>query len=116
MLSCIDEPGYKNRFIERTREMKIAEKRVDELTNDERIEIIRKVPSVSAKTLDKDQIRMLLDNPATKNPLYLLIALEELRGSGADELNCRISGISETGLFTPFRRARSLMGLKTVMS
>lgn len=92
VLSCIDEPGHKKRFIERAREMKIAEKRVDELTNDEREEIIRKVPSVSAKTLDKDQIKMLLDNPATKNPLYLLIALEELRGFGSfDELNKRIS-------------------------
>ncbi len=92
VLSCIDEFGHKNRFIERAREMKIAEKEVDELTNDERIEIIRKVPSVSAKTLDEDQIKMLLDNPATKNPLYLLIALEELRGFGSfDELNKRIS-------------------------
>lgn len=92
VLSYIDEFGHKNRFIERAREMKIAEKRVDELTNDERIEIIRKVPSVSAKTLDDAQINMLLDNPATKNPLYLLIALEELRGFGSfDELNRRIS-------------------------
>ena len=63
--------------------MKITEKRVDELTDDERMEIIREVPSVSAKTLDKNQIKMLLDNPATKNPLYLLIALEELRGFGS---------------------------------
>ena len=92
VLSCADEPGHKNRFIERAREMEIAERRVDELTDDERMEIIRKVPSVSAKTLDKDQIKMLLDNPATKNPLYILIALEELRGFGSfDELNRRIS-------------------------
>jgi nephrocystin-3 len=92
VLSCIDEPGHKNRFMERAREIMITEKRVDALTDDERMEIIRKVPSVSAKTLDKDQIRMLLENLATKNPLYLLIALEELRGFGSfEELNRRIS-------------------------
>lgn len=100
VLSCINEFGHKNRFIERVREMKIAEKSVDELTDDERMEIIRKVPSVSAKTLDKNQIKMLLENPATKNPLYLLIALEELRGFGSfDELNRRISEFPKPDIY-----------------
>lgn len=96
ILSCVDDLGKKQRTLERAREMKITEKRVDELTDDERVEIIKKVPSVSAKTLDNEQITMLLDNSATKIPLYLLIALEELRGFGSfEKLNHRISEFSK---------------------
>ena len=52
---------------------------VEPLTDDERREIIRDVPSLSAKTLDDAQVALLLDNPGTRNPLFLLVALEELR-------------------------------------
>lgn len=68
--------------------------------------IIRHVPSLSAKTLDEDQVRLLLSNPATANPLFLLVALEELRGFAPYErLNERIvafprEGDTVTAIFT----------------
>ena len=55
---------------------------VEPLSLDERKEIILAVPSLSAKSLGDRQIELLLSNPATENPLYLLIALEELRAFG----------------------------------
>ena len=62
------------------------------LTDAEQRLIIRQVPSLSAKTLDDDQVRLLLSNPATANPLFLLVALEELRGFAPYErLNERIA-------------------------
>jgi hypothetical protein len=79
---------------------------ITSLTDAERREIIRQVPSLSAKTLDTEQIRLLLDNPATANPLFLLVALEELRGFGSyEQLNDRIArfprdGDTVTALFT----------------
>ena len=56
------------------------------LADDERLGILKSVPSISAKTLSDEQIAVLLENPATENPLYLLIALEELRGFGSFDL------------------------------
>ncbi|MCD4750458.1 MAG: DUF4062 domain-containing protein [Thermoanaerobaculales bacterium] len=61
------------------------------LSLDERIEIVTTIPSLSAKSLDNEQVMLLLDNPATANPLFLIVALEELRGFGSFEgLNSRI--------------------------
>jgi WD40 repeat protein len=59
---------------------------VQPLTKRERLRIISHVVSLSAKRLDQRQIRILLANPATRNPLFLLVALEELRGFGSFEL------------------------------
>jgi len=76
------------------------------LSDAEQREIIRQVPSLSAKTLDDDQVRLLLSNPATANPLFLLVALEELRGFAPYErLNERIAtfpreGDTATAIFT----------------
>ncbi|MCX6900668.1 MAG: DUF4062 domain-containing protein, partial [Verrucomicrobia bacterium] len=71
---------------------------VEPLTDAERLEIVRAVPSLSAKTLDDAQIALLLENPATRNPLFLLVALEELRGFGSFErLNDRIRAFPREG-------------------
>jgi WD40 repeat protein len=76
------------------------------LNDAEQREIIRQVPSLSAKTLDDDQVRLLLSSPATANPLFLLVALEELRGFAPYErLNERIvafprEGDTVTAIFT----------------
>src|SRR5205807_2691676 len=60
--------------------------------------IIRHVRSLSAKTLDDDQVRLLLSNPATANPLFLLVAMEELRGFASYErLNERIAAFPREG-------------------
>ena len=55
------------------------------LSGDERLQLVSRVPSLSAKKLDPKQVGLLLSNPATTNPLFLLVALEELRGFGAYE-------------------------------
>ncbi|MDD2737079.1 MAG: DUF4062 domain-containing protein [Desulfuromonadaceae bacterium] len=71
---------------------------VGDLDPKERLHVIREVPSVAAKTLDETQIETLLRNPATKNPLFLLVALEELRGFGSfDELDRKIAVLPHTG-------------------
>ncbi|QDT89933.1 tetratricopeptide repeat protein [Gimesia algae] len=56
------------------------------LTSQDCRKIIEEVPSLAAKSLDSEQIELLLTNPATRNPLYLMVALEELRGFGSFEL------------------------------
>ena len=59
--------------------------KIKPLSNDERLQIVSRVPSLSAKKLDPKQIDLLLSNPATETPLFLLVALEELRGFGSYE-------------------------------
>jgi len=74
----------------------LPEIEVNPLSKEDRIKIIKKVPSISAKTLDEKQCKMLLENKATNNPLYLQTALEELRGFGSFELlNERIKQFNE---------------------
>jgi telomerase protein component 1 len=71
---------------------------VGPLDDAERRGIIHEVPSLSAKTLDGEQINLLLGNPATASPLFLLVALEELRGFGSfEQLNGRIAGLPREG-------------------
>ncbi len=68
------------------------------LLTDERLGIVREIPSMAAKTLDETQVRLLLANEATRNPLFLLVALEELRGFGSfEELNRKIAGLPQEG-------------------
>ena len=68
------------------------------LTLDERRAIVKAVPKLVAKTLDDRQIDGLLANPATENPLFLMVALEELRGYGSFEnLNVVIARLPHTG-------------------
>ena len=68
---------------------------------------MRRVPSLSAKALDERQTAALMENDATANPLYLLVALEELRGFGSyEQLNDRIAAFPrmptpEPGPFQP---------------
>ena len=50
------------------------------------------MPSLAAKAMEEEHIRALLDNPGTRNPLYLTVAMEELRGFGSyDLLSARIA-------------------------
>ena len=55
------------------------------LTHEERTEIIHKLPSVFCKTLEKEHIDCILKKAGTDNPLYLKVALEELRIFGSFE-------------------------------
>jgi WD40 repeat protein len=71
---------------------------VGPLQDEERRGIIHEVPSLSAKALDAQQIDLLLGNPATASPLFLLVALEELRGFGSfEQLNERIAALPRDG-------------------
>jgi WD40 repeat protein len=91
IVSCIEEPSRSSKALQALRATGTPEIRVEPLSNTERLEIVDKVPSLSAKSLDPSQIALLLANPATANPLYLLVALEELRGFGSfEKLNDKI--------------------------
>jgi tetratricopeptide (TPR) repeat protein len=91
IISCNESSDRANRAIQRAKEIRFEQLFLTGLDDDERTEIIRQVPSISAKTLDESQVDLLMRNPATRNPLFLSIALEELKGFGSFEhLNQRI--------------------------
>jgi len=70
---------------------------VGELDKDVRREIIREMPSVFAKTLEEKHINVLLKKKATSNPLYLKVALEELRLFGSfEKLEAKIRDLPDT--------------------
>jgi len=56
---------------------------VGPLSDEERLRYVREIPLLSSKSLDDDQVGLLLENEATRNPLFLQVALDELRGFGA---------------------------------
>lgn len=96
--SYIDDPDRQETVLKTIRQRGCIELRLKPLTDEERFEIVRQVPSLSAKTLDAEQVDLLLENPATTNPLYLLVALEELRGFGSfEELNECIKSFPREG-------------------
>jgi hypothetical protein len=90
--SCISDSGKTEPVLEAFRWRKHCPVQLVALSDTEQREIIRQVPSLSAKTLDEMQVGLLLSNPATDNPLFLLVALEELRGFAAfEQLDSRIA-------------------------
>ena len=99
IVSCIDDPDRADQpALAAMRSRQPHEIKVGLLTDEERLGIVREIPSVAAKTLDEQQVRLLLANAATRNPLFLLVALEELRGFGSfEQLNQKISGLPQTG-------------------
>jgi WD40 repeat protein len=98
IVSCITDSGKTEPVQEAFRWRKHSPVQLTALTDAEQRLIIRQVPSLSAKTLDDDQVRLLLSNPATANPLFLLAALEELRGFASYErLNERIAAFPREG-------------------
>jgi tetratricopeptide (TPR) repeat protein len=99
ILSCIDDPDRAGQpALVAARSHHPREIRVDPLEDEERLAILREVPSVAAKTLDESQIKLLMSNEATRNPLFLLVALEELRGFGSfEQLTQRIGQLPRDG-------------------
>lgn len=92
IVSCNEGSGRAKRVIQKASERRFKQLYLTGLDDTERIRIIRQVPSISAKTLDETQVELLMRNPATRNPLFLSIALEELKGFGSFErLNERIA-------------------------
>ncbi len=75
---------------------------ISALSEADREEIVRTVLGQYRKKLDERQMRALLTHEATDNPLYLRVALEELRLFGVfEELTARIESLAEDvpGLF-----------------
>jgi tetratricopeptide (TPR) repeat protein len=92
ILSCRNGQGPWERGLRRCREQGFPQLAMPPLAFGELREVIRTVPLISAKALDAEQIDMLAGNPAAANPLFLLTALEELRGFGSfAHLNDRIA-------------------------
>lgn len=89
--SCIADPDRQEPVLKAFTHRKPRLVQVPALTSAERMEIVQAVPLFSAKTLDPLQVSLLLANPATENPLFLLVALDELRGFGSyDQVGQRI--------------------------
>jgi len=82
IVSCIDDGDKSDPILRAFANRRYHFVPIPALADDERRQIILAVPSLSAKTLDHLQVELLLSNPATSNPLFLLVALEELRGFG----------------------------------
>jgi WD40 repeat protein/DNA polymerase III delta prime subunit len=91
IITCIKDPDREELFLSKFEKRPHQHIHVEPLNDEERIAIARMVPKISAKSLDSDQLRLLLKNDATRNPLYLIVALEELRGFGLfEKINERI--------------------------
>jgi len=90
VMSCVKDPSRHgtSRLLAaiRLRDRKSLDLDEFELEEGDCRQIIQAVPTLAAKSLEENQIADLLRNPAIKNPLYLLVALEELRGFGSYEL------------------------------
>ena len=69
---------------------------LEPLSDADRSGILRHVPSLFAKTFSADQQALLLGKESSRNPLFLLVALEELRLFGSFErLSTRIAELPE---------------------
>ncbi|MGO8954164.1 MAG: DUF4062 domain-containing protein [Rhodomicrobium sp.] len=85
LVSCIEDEARGTAALRALRSRRHAEVPAAQLTRDECIEIVRLVPSLAAKALSQRQVDLLLRNPAAHNPLFLRVALDELRGFGSFE-------------------------------
>lgn len=95
--SCIDDGDKSEPILQAMAHRPYHPVSVQALSDNEQRQIVRAVPSLSAKTLDDVQVELLLSNPATSNPLFLLVTLEELRGFGSfEELDRRIAEFPHT--------------------
>jgi tetratricopeptide (TPR) repeat protein len=65
----------------------LVRREVPPLGEPEGREILRQVPSLAGKALGEDQAHLFLACPATTNPLYLRVALEEMRGLSYERVN-----------------------------
>lgn len=105
ILSYADDPERPEQALQAIEQRPHHRVAIGPLTDDERLKIVREVPSLSAKTLSPSQVELLLQNPATESPLFLLVALEELRGFGSyEQIDSRIrlfprEGDTVTALF-----------------
>ena len=96
VISCINAPHTDTSILNELGRRPVKRTEVAPLSDDERLDIAAQVPSISAKKLAPRQIDLLLSNPATRNPLFLLVALEELRGfSSYEQVADRIAALPQ---------------------
>lgn len=94
VISCAEGSERGRTAMERIRARGLPITAVPRLTTRERLGIVQRAPALWAKTLDHDQRKALLRNSTTDNPLFLLVAIEELRGFGSYErLSARIDAL-----------------------
>lgn len=67
------------------RRFDFLEMEVPGLTATECQAIIHEVPSLVCKSLSQDQVATLMENPSSRNPLFLRVVLDELRMFGSFE-------------------------------
>lgn len=96
VVSCLRDDSSSQRALEVLETREHYPVPVPPLAEVERRAIISEVPSLAAKAFDEQQVRLLLANSNTANPLFLLVALEELRGYGSyEKLNERIQAFPD---------------------
>ena len=78
-----DRPGA--RWLACLRQLEVRMLEVPPLDSNECEAIIHDVPSLVCKSLTREQTDLLLANPATRNPLFLRVVLDELRMFGSFE-------------------------------
>lgn len=73
-----DQP-HSNQYFKQLTQLKARFLQIPLLRKEERMTLIRQLPALSAKTMDRRHIQQLSEHPASNLPLFLSIALEELR-------------------------------------
>jgi nephrocystin-3 len=89
-------------FLDVLRSRQAEEITLPSLGKDEQRQVIKTVLEEWHRKLDKEQIEVLLSHSGVNNPLYLRVALEELRLFGSfDDLSLKINKLAEDipGLF-----------------
>jgi len=72
-----------SKWLAAIRQRGFLEVRLSRLDDRQSKSIIQQLPSIYAKSLDDRQVAALLSNPASRNPLFLTVALQELRVFGS---------------------------------
>lgn len=80
---AVRQDSERDLWIHQLRRARPVEIEVGDLTDEECGALVRRFPSVFCKTLDRNQIELLLQNRATRSPLFLATVLEELRVFGS---------------------------------
>jgi len=85
LFTLSDDHSYSNQNMNQLGQFNANFLQIPLLRKEERVQLIRQLPALSAKTMDVKHIHLVSDHPAANLPLFLTIALEELRMFGSYE-------------------------------
>jgi hypothetical protein len=85
LLTISDDLDNSNLYLNQLVQINSRFLQIPALKKEERMQLIRQLPALSAKTMDVKHVQLLSDHPAANLPLFLTIALEELRMFGSYE-------------------------------